>query len=274
MQTDDNAWEETEELETSPLFDENAHGSEEPRSRDPRYTLLEMELEGKDAAYRSRVFELVHLLKINPQDPVFLLLIATGRIDSEIRQFPQSLSRYRNNLSTLFDRWSDQVMTNLDEYERVIKQRLEAYQQVASKMHQREMDKMLRTLIAKVAIKEVLHHPFVLILSGVVTLASVGTGALLSYFYWQAKTQYEPGSKQLTVEQAKALQWAQSPEGRYARSLFEWNQGLLENKSCVEQARRAAVSVQVTPDGQKATSGFCLLWVDPPNKRQFESAPK
>jgi len=274
MQTNDTEWEEGEELETSPLFDENSHASRGGRSRDPRYDLLEMELEGKDPAYRSKVIELVQLLRINPEDPVFLLLIATGRMDSEIRQFPESLARYRNNLSALFDGWSQQIMTNLDQYERVIKQRLESYRQVASKMQEREMLKILQTIVGQVTVKEVLRHPSVLILSSVLTLTTLGIGSALSYFYWQAKVQYEPGSTQLTVEQAKALQWAESQEGRYARNLSDWNRGLLENRACVSQARRAGVSVQVTPEGQRATSGFCLLWVDPPSKRQFEAAPK
>ena len=73
----------------------------------------------------------------------------------------------------------------------------------------------------------------------------------------------------LTIEEADLLNWAQSSEGQQARKLMRWNSGLLDDRSCEQEVERLGVTLEL--QGKSARSGFCTLWVVPPEKRQFES---
>ena len=73
----------------------------------------------------------------------------------------------------------------------------------------------------------------------------------------------------LTVEEAALLDWAQSPEGQQARELMRWNSGLLDDRSCEREVERLGVTLEL--QGRSARSGFCILWVVPPEQRQFEA---
>ncbi len=74
-------------------------------------------------------------------------------------------------------------------------------------------------------------------------------------------------------ERAEALQWATSAEGKFARSFMSWNQDLLSRDrtgqlACANEVKRLGVTLEILP-GRKAVSGFCTLWVQPANQRQF-----
>jgi len=73
----------------------------------------------------------------------------------------------------------------------------------------------------------------------------------------------------LTIEEADLLNWAQSSEGQQARELMRWNSGLLDDRSCEQEVERLGVTLAL--QGKSASSGFCTLWVVPPEQRQFEA---
>ncbi|NJN32748.1 MAG: hypothetical protein HC824_21805 [Synechococcales cyanobacterium RM1_1_8] len=73
----------------------------------------------------------------------------------------------------------------------------------------------------------------------------------------------------LTIEEADLLNWAQSSEGQQARELMRWNSGLLDDRSCEQEVERLGVTLEL--QGKPARSGFCTLWVVPPEQRRFES---
>ena len=55
--------------------------------------LLDLALEGKSDAYKVKVYEIVRLSKIDASDPSFLLLVATGRLEVLLEQFPNDLAQ-------------------------------------------------------------------------------------------------------------------------------------------------------------------------------------
>jgi hypothetical protein len=92
-------------------------------------------------------------------------------------------------------------------------------------------------------------------------------------WYQSTRTLDPTGPRQLTLEQAEALQWAASAEGKFARSFMSWNQDLLSRDrtgqlACANEVKRLGVTLEMLPD-RKATAGFCTLWVQPPNQREF-----
>jgi hypothetical protein len=97
------------------------------------------------------------------------------------------------------------------------------------------------------------------------------------------------GPRQLTLEQAVALewglskegqfarlnadtiQWATSNEGKYARQFMSWNQALLSEKGgkklCETESDRLGVTLTV--EGKPAQKGFCTLWMRAPQEGEF-----
>ena len=84
---------------------------------------------------------------------------------------------------------------------------------------------------------------------------------------------FAPGKAvHLTQEQAEALRWATSAEGKFARNLMKWNADSLSNLECKKEVERLGVTLEVA--GRPATSGFCTIWVDPPEQRMFRDRPR
>lgn len=73
----------------------------------------------------------------------------------------------------------------------------------------------------------------------------------------------------LTQEQAEALRWATSAEGKFPRNLMKWNSDSLTNLECKKDVRRLGVTLVVA--GRASTSGFCTIWVEPVEKRRFRN---
>jgi hypothetical protein len=72
--------------------------------------------------------------------------------------------------------------------------------------------------------------------------------------------------KKLTVKDAATLDWANSVDGQLARNLIDWNRDYL--KICERDVKK--LDVKFSLGSQKSVSGFCLLWVTPPQQRKFE----
>ena len=106
--------------------------------------------------------------------------------------------------------------------------------------------------------------------------------------FWKAEL--DPiGARQLTLEQAKALewgmsdvgksarknpeliQWVTSSQGKYAKEFIDWNQVLLTKQGgkllCEKDAEKLGVVLRLS--GREAKTGFCTLWVRSPEKRQY-----
>jgi hypothetical protein len=73
----------------------------------------------------------------------------------------------------------------------------------------------------------------------------------------------------LTQEQAEALRWATSAEGKLARNLMKWNSDSLSSLECKKDVRRLGVTLEV--EGRPATEGFCTIWVESVEKRKFKN---
>ena len=101
-------------------------------------------------------------------------------------------------------------------------------------------------------------------------VALVVLGGLALFGIQSFKPEYRVETpRPLTVDEAALLSWAQSPEGQQARELMRWNSGLLDDRSCEQEVESLGVTLEL--QGKPARSGFCTLWVVPPEDRLFES---
>ena len=76
------------------------------------------------------------------------------------------------------------------------------------------------------------------------------------------------GLRQLTLEEANAVQWVKSDEGRLAKKIIEWNGDYLKSGQCEKDVKE--LKVNLTLNNRKADSSFCILWVKPFAERNFK----
>jgi len=231
-------------------------------------TILALALRGKDESFKAKVYEIVIQTGLDPEDPAFLLLIATGRLELLLEESP-------NELEALFDQWAESIHAQLQNY----REGLEHYERAAVKAQEKAIAQSVQALIQKAAIDKFLHSinaisiaagAFLLLLAG-----GLGWGLGMGWTTWQqARVEYAPGKpRQLTLEEATALKWATSSQGQFARNLMSWNQTLLarqgfsRSRLCEQDAKQLGITLEL--EGRKAKSGFCTLWIVPPNQRKF-----
>jgi len=228
-------------------------------NRSPYPTLLDLAIRGKDDAFKARVWEIVVQTGIDPDDPAFLMLVATGRLEVLLEDSPQEME-------TMFDQWQTQLYD-----------RLQTYEKVAIKGHQKAIAQTVSALIRRTEFERAIHSVPSLIAAGVLLLVTAGLGGFLGIAglsWYQASRPLDPtGPRQLTLEQAKALDWATSAEGQFSRKLMNWTHDLLSRDRngqlvCTNEVKRLGVTLEMLPS-RKATAGFCTLWVQPPNQREF-----
>lgn len=231
-------------------------------------TLLALALRDRDEAFKNKVYEIVIQTGLDPEDPAFLLMVATGRLELMLEESPKELE-------ALFDQWSQRIYTQLQHY----REGLEHYERTAIKAQEKAISQSVHALIRKTAIDKLVHSfsAASIVIGGTLLLVAGIAGAVLgsTWTTWrQAQTEYAPGEpRRLTLDEAKALEWATSSEGQLARNLMEWNHGLLTRNSqgkfiCEQDAERLGVTLEL--EGRKASSGFCTLWTRPLGDRQFQ----
>ncbi|MGA9382813.1 MAG: DUF6753 family protein [Phormidium sp.] len=216
-------------------------------------SLLDIALEGQSEEYKRKVLELAFKGKIEPTDPIFLILLATGRLEVLIRESPKP-----KDFELAFDRFLAQINKTLAIYERVTIEKQE--EQIA---------KAINSLVRQTKLTKVVTSVRSLVVAAGVLLTTLGIGALMGWMglLW-SQGGFAPGEAvHLTQEQAEALRWATSAEGKFARNLMRWNSDSLTNLECKKDVRRLGVTLEVA--GRPATEGFCTIWVESLEKRKF-----
>jgi hypothetical protein len=213
---------------------------------------LDAALEGYGDEFKGRVLDIVHKTGLEPDDPLFLVLAATGRLEVLLEDAPDTLEQ-------LFKNWSRELARNLELVESATVER----QKLA-------IAKAAGELIRKAQISEGQRLLASLVPAAGLLLAILGVGFIMGMSIppWLAGGFDPTGPRHLTLNQAETLRWAESGEGKFARNLMQWNRGYLDNKECIKDVQRLKVVLNL--DGRRAKSGFCLVWVVPTDKREFE----
>lgn len=253
-----------EELDLDDEFLESVAARGRGLNRIPYPTLLDLAIRGKDDAFKARVWEIVVQTGIDPDDPTFLMMVATGRLQVLLEDNPKEME-------AMFDQWQTQLYDHLQTYEKV-----------AVKGQQKAIAQAVTALIRRTEFERAIHSVPSLIAAGILLLIAAGVGGLVSISamsWYQSSRLDTAGPRQLTQEEANALEWATTNEGKFARSLMEWNRDLLSRDStgqlaCAKEVKRLGVTLEMGASSKKAVSGFCTVWVQPPNQRKFVSKSK
>lgn len=216
-------------------------------------SLLDIALEGQSEEYRRKVLELAFKGKIEPTDPIFLILLATGRLEVLIQESPKP-----EDFELAFERWVGRINKTLATYERVAVEKQEG-----------QIAEAVNSLVRQTELTKIVTSARSLMVAAGILLTTLGVGALMGWMgmLW-SQGGFAPGEAvHLTQEQAEALRWATSDEGKLARNLMKWNSDSLTNLECKKDVERLGVTLEVA--GRPATSGFCTIWVEPVKKRKF-----
>lgn len=218
-------------------------------------SLLDIALEGQSEEYRRKVLELAFKGKIEPTDPIFLILLATGRLEVLIQESPKP-----EDFELAFNRWVGRINKTLASYERVAVEKQEG-----------QIAEAVNSLVRQTELRRVATSAGSLVVAAGILLTTLGIGALMGWMglFW-SQGGFVPGEAvHLTQEQAEALRWGTSAEGKLARNLMKWNSDGLTNLECKKDVRRLGVTLEVA--GRPATSGFCTIWIEPVEKRRFRN---
>lgn len=254
----------TEELDLDDDFLDSVAARGKSLNRIPYPTLLDLAIRGKDDAFKARVWEIVVQTGLDPDDPAFLMMIATGRLQVLLEDSPKEME-------AIFDQWQTQLYEHLQSYEKA-----------AVKGQQKAIAHAVTALIKRTEFERAIHSVPSLIAAGILLLIAASVGGLLGIggTIWYQSSNLDPnGPRQLTQEQANALEWATTNEGKFARNLMEWNRDLLsrdraDQLACTKEVKRLGVTLEMGTSSRKAVSGFCTVWVQPPSQRKFVSQSK
>jgi hypothetical protein len=182
-------------------------------------------------------------------------LLAAGRLEVLIQE-----GRKPDDFELACDRWVGQINKTLASYERVAVEKQEG-----------QIAEAVNSLLRQTELRRVATSARSLVVAAGILLTTLGIGALMGWMgvLW-SQGGFAPGKPvHLTQEQAEALRWATSAEGKLARNLMKWNSDSLTNLECKKDIRRLGVTLEIA--GRPATSGFCTVWVEPPDQRRFRN---
>ena len=233
-----------------------------PRSNAPptfNHSALDHLLIGEPDYVKAKVFEVLMQYNLDSDDPAFILMSATGRLQALLEEKPK-------DLNALFEQWRDDTYRQVAEYREGLKE----YERTALEAQKTAIAQTVQALIRKTAIDQFMHQLSAAstIVAAVILTIAAGVGGSTGWMYaqWQrSQIEADPaGKRQLTLEQANTLKWAMSREGQFAREMMTWNQDLLVRNwqgrfACEEQAKKLGVVLRIGE--QKVDSGFCALWV-------------
>ncbi|MEL6462472.1 MAG: DUF6753 family protein [Cyanobacteria bacterium J06641_2] len=233
---------------------DDASKSKEQTPKTPDELLAEA-LKGKSEEFKQRVVDFAFRSGLSKDDPLFLVLVATGQLEAMLQDAPETLK-------VLFKTWNQDLANNLEKVEQVAVQRQKvAINRAAQALIHESLVREGRNIINSIYPAAIV---FFLIFGagfiGGVTIPPWIVG-VLGKGYTLVK------SDSLTWEEAEAMKWAMSSEGRFARNLINWNRDYLDNKECIKDAQKLGLTL--SQYNRKARSGFCTIWVVPPSKRKL-----
>jgi len=128
-------------------------------------SLLDIALEGQSEEYRRKVLELAFKGKIEPTDPIFLILLAMGRLEVLIQESPKP-----EDFELAFDRWVARINKTLASYDRVAVEKQEG--QIAAAVN---------SLVRQTELKRVGTSARSLVVAAGILLTTLGIGALMGW---------------------------------------------------------------------------------------------
>lgn len=204
---------------------------------------------------------------IDKDDPFFLILLQCRITQILYEETP-------SNIAKAFEIGNEEIIAQLERYAYELREiqtkSLAKYEQEQNKLN----NLRLKKAVARVLEDNNLHSgkkggfsPRVL--GSLVTATAVFFCSIISFW---GGTQLNNSAivtdwkQKLEAQDRVLLDWAKSPEGNLAKNIVDWNEDLA-NKSCSRKVKDLGISFQI--GSAKAVSGFCVVFIEPPSRRNF-----
>ena len=229
-------------------------------------SLMEEVLEDYPESTKKKVRGIVKLSGISERDPLFLILLVCRITHVLVEDAPAQIARTfeqgRVSLLRLFD---DEKNKLLD----VQGKSLELHRQAAIDVTVAKITTILEKELEQRGLNDKRKVSPQLI--GVISTATTAVISLLIGFgagwSFDVAALGKDNLTRLSASDEVALNWIKSQEGVLAKNIVTWNEDL-SDKSCESKVRDLNVTIQIGT--AKALSGYCWLWVEPPDRRRFE----
>jgi hypothetical protein len=218
-------------------------------------TALAQLLEGKSGDFIEKVCNYLVQWRLDPSDPLFIVMAGMGQVSALIEDTPSQIEVASKTIFTELNHTVEKatILSIEKQKEEIAKVALELIKQVES----RESTPFLTTIL-----------PASAVVLGALAVGLVAGITIPPFF----APQLDPtGPIQLSLDEAIALQWATSSEGKQARELWELNKGWLDTKRCEQQIQE--MGIQLKFGSQSVSNGFCILWIKPPQQRVMKTEP-
>ncbi|MBV6625130.1 MAG: hypothetical protein KI793_19755 [Rivularia sp. (in: Bacteria)] len=217
--------------------------------------LLAEALKGKSEEFKQRVVDFAFRSGLSKDDPLFLIMVATGQLEVMLEDAPKTLQ-------VLFKTWNQDLAKNLEIVEQVAVQRQKvAINRAAQALIHESLVREGRNIINSI-------YPAAIVFFLIFGAGFIGGVTIPPWIVGMLGKGYSlVKSNNLTWDELNAMKWAMSSEGKFAKDLIDWNRGYLENGECLKDAQKLGVTL--SQYNRKARLGFCTIWVVPPDKRKF-----
>lgn len=216
---------------------------------------LDSLLAGEDPEFVAKVLQIVRETGLRPNDPLFMILASTSILRVLLEDAPQQLK-------ATYDYCNQDMLNNLS-----------AYEAAAAKGTEKRIATAVDQLVEKTQISKARLTAQTALPVGLMFVITLALGVLggLSFVRWQDNqvAQDPTGRRQLTLEEANALNWALSKEGKLAKNIMDWNENLA-NRGCERDIKELGITYRL--GNKQAVSGFCTVWVAPASDRKFVKA--
>jgi hypothetical protein len=284
--------------------------NQSPLSASPMYerdteSLISQVLKGKDPEFRAHVINTAYRYGLDKNDPLFIVLLATGQLELLLEKKPDEIDHFfkewqfrwqsdLKNSQTIISQELEQVQQFVDSWAQESRQFLERQSKAAVAVQNRNISNSVKTLVRQAALEKVAHDIWSVIFGSGVVFSCIAVGVFIGLAiprFAKAPELDPTGPRQLTLQDASALEWGLSPEGqfaqknadtvrwamsnegKYARQFMSWNEALLSEKNgkklCETEVNRLGVTLTI--EGKPAKGGFCTLWTRSPREREFNS---
>lgn len=233
---------------------------------------LDRLLEGRDPQYKAKILQLVNHCGITDfNDPMFLLMLATGQLQLMLADAPKDLGDLfiQGNKQTrhIFDKWAHEISAVLLGVEAGIVQRQQTAIAEASKLMVEKVikdgeERHKKFLKDAERAESKRFFKSILPAAGILT-AIFGVGCFMGMTVPPFLQGGVVGTRTVTAEDVASLNWAKSAEGKKAHQLMDWNRDYLD--VCEKDAQ--ALGVKLTFGKSTAQKGYCILWTRPPEDR-------
>jgi hypothetical protein len=225
----------------------------------PNKTHFERLLDVLDDHARLQLLEAIRVYQLETKDPFFVVMLAQVTISKALLEAPVKIR--------------DAMLEASQQAQVIIDRLVQKLTAQAVKDVEREIAKSVNRLMATREMSGA--EPWTIPVLSVCSVLLVASGSVGGWAFSQMqRSPIVPGKPmQLTERQVDGLRWLDTAQGQLAREVVIWNDGQIV--ACQANQTDLFRSGDITVPGYgKVRSGACLLWVVPPNARQFEPEGK